>query len=1146
MSELITVQDRPRPPLSDKLIKPGGKYYKDSDLVGLHVHSDGSFLDGYAGVEKIAARAAELRQKAVAITDHQEVGRHMAFAKACAKNDIHPVFGMEGYLVDSFDQAVAEKYGPKDFSHVTLLAKTNKGLSNLWAWSSDAYQNKFYSRALQDWDGIAQFGEDLYASDGCMLAWVAQAILKDDEERCHELMGRYLKAFGDNFYVELHTWQFMTAYGDQTFELNEEQLQLNKDMTKINQGKVALAQQWGVPMVVVNDAHYSVPEDWEKHAYVWKMTTNTSDQTPSGKKADHMMDDDEMVYWLGQHGIAEDVTREAIKNSGIIAESCTAEIVPQLRMPRITDSEEQDEKLFLKHLAEGFQRKVIDGGLDEKVYRERMEWENGIIIPKKFPGYFNIVADYTKTAKKTMLLGPGRGSAGGSLDAWLLDITEVDPIPYGLPFERFINPDRSGFPDIDLDFPQSKRPQVKEDLAERFGADNVVTIGTIQTSGAKGILRDLSRIMEVPWKDQDDISKIFDKARSNDPEKKDITWDEMMEQLKEPLAPFLSRYPRLFRFMGEMVGMIRGSSQHASGILISSDPLLGILPVRVTKKKDGGKPVSAFTMKEVEDLGFVKFDVLGLRHLDTIEICLRLIKERHGVEIDLYGFGEKEYSDPAIWPAIWAGDTTGIFQLETADMTRVAMRHKPNNEVEVADLISVNRPGVIYAGQLEPYLQRREGLEAPAFHNPETEKHLERTFGVLTYQEQIMEIVKDLAGFTPGQADSVRSAVSKKKQAELEAFYDMFIDGCLANEVFVERSETGDPRQDAENIWKSIQASGSYAFSLIHATEYAIISCWEVWLRHYYYEEFVTALLTSDAKKDKDEPPKTAIYMRHARMRGVEVLVPDINESKGEFQTIGYGKDVAVRYGLNFIKGIGAATTDEFLPLQPFSSFDDFLERTNVNRGAIFTLITIGAFDSFGVDRAALMKRYRDRLVLGVLGEPTKPVCLIKGKGSYKTPRPKYIVKKVGKADREKLMEMEIPDFESEESLYQIEKELTGSFISKDPMAKFIGAIDKMCLSSPEEMLAMKTGEVGTVGGQITKLKVIKTKSGRNPGQEMAFMGVEYNYELFDITIFPGDYAKYKFLLKLDAPIICRVNRLDKGVCTNEIERLDWIYEGDN
>jgi len=1085
-----------------------------SDFVGLHVHGQHSFLDGYASVEQIAQRTVELGQKAVALTDHQEVGAHLMFLEACERAEIKPILGMEGYLVDSYQQAVAEKYMPKDFSHVTLLAKNNNGLRNLWAWSSDAYINKRYRRALQDWDGIAKYGQDIYASDGCLLAWMARAILADDEDRCHELMGRYLNAFGDNFFMELHTFQFMEAE-------NNEQRDLNAQMTKVNQGKVALATQYGVPLVVVNDSHYAQPEEWENHNIVWEMSTGKNDdQTGRGQCAAHMMGDDELVFWMARHGVTEKVTREAIAHTAVIAEACNVSIEPKLRMPRVTESSEEDNKLFLKQLEAGFERKIVQRGLDVERYHERLEYEAKLILEKDFAGYFNVVADYTKHAKSTMLLGPGRGSGGGSLCTWLMDITEVDPIKYGLPFERFLNPDRKGLPDIDLDFPQSKRPQVKIDLGERFGHDRVVTIGTVSTLGPKGILKDLARIWKIDWNDSTEMSKIFDRAKSNDPDKTSMTWDEIMEQLAEPMAPYVVKYPRLFQKMSEMVGMIRGSSSHASGILISTEDLEGILPIRVTGSANSKALVSAWTMNEVEKMGFVKFDVLGLRHLDTVEMCLKLIEERHGVTLDLYGFDDEQYSDPDIWTEIHRGDTTGIFQLETADMTKVAKRFKPNNEVEVADLISANRPGVIYAKQLEPFLLRREGLEAPSFQNPMTEKHLQRTFGIIVLQEQIMEIVKDLAGFTPGQADSVRSAVGKKKQAELDKFHEQFVDGCLANPVFCTGSETGDPRADAENIWRSIKASGSYAFSIVHATEYAIISSWEVWLRHYYYPEFLTALLSTDAKKEKDEPPKTAIYMRHARMRGLDILGPDINESRGDFRST----DNGVRYGFNFIKGIGDSTTKRFLPMQPFTSFDDFLERTNVNRGAIFTMIKIGAFDSFGEKRHDLWMRFRDILIHGT---PTH--------------------KKLVKAAREKVAADPIPSFGSRRDLYEIEKDLTGSFVTEDPMAPYVHAIEQNCLSSPEELEDLHTNQTAIVGGQITRIKEIVTKRGKNPGQKMAFLDIEWNYQIFNVTVFPHEYARYRFLdLKEEVPVAVRVTRLLKGCCASEVERLDWIFGEDN
>lgn len=1079
-----------------------------SDFANLHNHSEGSFLDGQARATGIARRAKRLGQEAVGLTDHGECNQHVAFQKACLAEGIKPLLGMEGYLVDSVERVRAEK--DSENSHITLIAKTDKGLRNLWAWATVASTELTYYKPLMDWARAPQFAEDLYATDGCLLSYLARAIIADDEERCHALLGHYLEVFGDNFHIELHTWQFETPTDD-------EQRQLNADMTKVNRGKVALATQYGIPLIVVNDSHYAEPEDWEQHAMVWQMNTkDKGDQTEGrGKTAAHMMGDDELIYWMGRHGIAENITREAIKNTRVIAESCTAEIRPQLRMPRFTESEEHDVRLFERHLEEGFRRKVLDRGKGDRAeeYLARMEHEAKMIIDKGFAGYFNYVAEYTKRAKARMLVGPGRGSGTGSLCAYFSDITEIDPLDHDLPFERFMTPGRKSLPDIDLDFPQSRRPEMKQYLVDRFGEDKVATIGTLTRLAPKGILANLRKAMDIPWADAQEIKAIFERTTIDVDTSKDNVeelWQHMIDELLAieadeigaKLRTQMAKHPELFKLMSQMVGMVRQSSSHASGIVISDEPLLGTLPLRLKKNT----LVSMFDMDEVEWLGFVKFDILGLRHLDTIDTALRLIRERHDVTIDPYTLGKAELSDPAIWTEIHDGDTLGVFQLETALGTRTTKQFLPVSWDDVTDLISVGRPGVIDAKQLEPYLERRAGLAEAHYHHPLTEPILGRTHGVLVYQEDILKIVQRLAGFTPDEADDVRKGVAKKKMDLLRTFEAKFVDGCLANAEFVALSETGDPEQDARDIWTSIEASGRYAFSLNHATAYALISSWEVWLRHHYYREFVAALMATD-------PERVPVYSRHARARGLEVLPLDINLSRARF----HPTDTGVRYGLADVTGIGEITVGPLLAERdshgPFVSLTDYLERVKIQRGATEKLIQIGALDSIAgtLSRSELLEAFYGHIVA------TSKV----------------------KADRVKFAEKipTIPDYADPKVVAAVEKELTGSFITQDPMAPYVRMIEKNCLQHPQELEALAVGDVATVGGTLVRRKDIVTKK----GDPMCFLTVEWNFREFEVTVFPRDFRQFKWLLVVDKPIACRVIRLAKGCCANDIVRLDFI-----
>lgn len=1046
---------------------------------GLHTHSQRSFLDGYSSLEEIAQRAKTLGQKSVALTDHAEVGGHWQFQKECLSQGIKPLFGIEGYMVDSVAKSREEK--DRLNSHITLIAKNQEGLKNLWAWSSEAYEKNFYYRALQDWDGAKKYSKGLYASDGCLLAFMARAIIADDKDKQHRLMGQYLDLFGDNFYMELHTFQFMDPS-------TEEQHRLNKEMTMVNQGKVELANKYGVPLVVVNDAHYTKPDDWINHDLVWAMNTQSNmDQTGRGQTASWMMDNEDILYWMSKHGISRSVTEEAIKNSSIISDSCEVEIKPEQRMPRITPTDKDDLRLFLKTLEDGFDKKVSQRGLDSDFYFKRLESEIKTITDKSFQGYFNVVADYHKWAKyeAKMMTGAGRGSAGGSLVAYLMDITEVDPLKYDLDFDRFLVKERKGLPDIDLDYPQSRREEVKQYLATKYGEDHICGIGTLSTLQPKGVLADLSRAMDIPKEDSRAISKIIEEVSDMDIEEGD-SWSEIVQESGGELASWAKRYPELFEKMGEMVGLVRQSGTHAAGTLVSSEPLPGNLPTRVK----GGHKVSAFTGDEVEELGYVKFDILGIRHLDTLQNAKNMIRERHGVEVDYYSFGDKEFRDPAIWKMFEKAQVNGIFQAETDSMSKVGSQLLPKSEEDLSVLFAINRPGVIQAGLLDPFLKRWNGEEEVHFDHPMMEEIVGSTMGILVFQEQILSTVKKIAGFSGGEADQVRKILGKRLHEQMLEKKKEFFDRALKNEEFVAQSKSGNPVDDLDKIWGSIEASGKYSFNKSHSVAYALLGSWEVWTKHYFFPEFITALLQTD-------PDKIGKHVAEARRNGIEILPPDINESGKTFTLT---SDTTIRYGLGAIAHVGAKAIKEILKNRPYSSLEEFVDKNPariVNKRVVVNLIRIGAFDSMG-DRSDVLQNY-------------------------------YDIRKIKET---------APDFTLDDVVYEAEMELVGTYILKDPMDRYRKAIENVCVSSPHEIEELQKGETGEVGGQVTKIKEHTTKGGR----QMAFTEITWDDEVFEVTVFPDAWSTFKNLMSVGAPVATRVSRLDRGCHMVHLERLDWIF----
>lgn len=1105
--------------------------------VNLHNHSEGSYLDGYATVADIAARAAELGQSAISITDHGECNQHFAFQKACRQVGVHPILGMEGYwLPDIADK----KTSPN--SHITLLAASQQGLHNLWALSSVAYERKyFYKRPLADIGLLRTYAEGMYASDGCMLTDLGRAVVDGQEDRARQYVGTLLDIFGERFFMELHTWQFMDPQ-------NAEQRRLNAEMAAINKAKVRLATELGVPLVVVNDSHHARPEDWRNKELVWRFNTrqNADQLGDEGQKADHIMGTEELVMWMSRHGIGRSVVEEAVRNSALIAENCVAEVRPTLGLPQFTDSERGDMIKFLDLVEAGFRRKVIDSGLDVDLYWRRMETESKLICDKSFAGYFLVVHDYVKAAKNgswaqyvtpgaepdPIQVGPGRGSGGGSLVAWLLDITAIDPIRHDLLFERFLAPSRKGYPDIDTDFPRSKRPGIKAYLEARYGQDHVCTIGTTTRNNPKAMVRDLGRALGVPYRDVDDISRIImDVAKlvADETEEtgEDVSWDTVVSERGGELAPWARKYPELFERLGQMVGIARQSGVHPSGVLVNSEPLLGKVPMRTRKHGTADEiTTTQFDMDEVEQLGGVKFDLLGIRHLDTLDTTRRLVRERRGVDLDFEALTESQLSDSAIWERIDRGRTTGVFQVETPGATRTAIDLKPRNVSDVAHLVSIIRPGVKDAGLTEAFLARRSGLEPVVYDHPLMKPIVESTYGVLVYQEQMIRAARELAGFTPDEADELRRITAKKKSELLGPWEEKFLAGCLNNPAFID--PLGSPeraRQIAAKVWASINASARYSFNKSHAVGYGLIATWEVFAVHHYEPEFLVALMQTDADAINR-------YVREARRSDIKILPPDINLSEQKFTLTGD----TIRYGIDTVMGVGASIARDIQRGRPYTSLRDYLARAGrgTHKSAVLNLIKIGAFDDMGT-REDLLCEYQRYRILESVAERKRATL---------TPEQadEIVARKL--TERPDEWVIEIPDFSDQQVIYRIEEELVGTYVTVDPMDRYVKALDAVAIRHPEEIDNYTVGDLFTIGGQVSKVKEHTIAKGRFKGSTMAFLSITWNEEEFEVVSFPETWRQVSALVQPGVPLACRVIRTERGCSLSSVQRLDLLFDG--
>lgn len=1126
-----------------------------SGFVGLHIHSEFSALDGRGRCDEMAAQAVANGDEALAITDHDECGGHLAFQEACRNAGIKPIFGEEARWVHDIAESRANKTGGHDASHIVLLARDQQGLRNLWSLSSLAYEEEnFYGKPQLNPGLLREYSAGLWASDGCGLTRFTDHVENGDEDAARAEWATLLDIFGDRFYSELHTFRILEPK-------TEKDHWLNNRIMAMNRAKVRFASEMGVPLVVVNDAHYAREDQWEQHRLIWNMSVKSykKDQVDSkGHAADWMMNRAELIEHMAAHGVPVSVVEEAITNTVMIAESCNVEITPTLKMPRLEPTDELDAALFRRSVEEGFKRFILDRGLPEEPYRQRLEYEAKLITDQGMTGYFNVVADYVQAArdgsyiqwvepqakKKPCLCGPGRGSGGGSLVNYLLGITSLDPIKYDLMFERFINPDRPDYPDIDVDFQKSHRPGLKSYLGARYGEGNVCSIGLDSRSGPKQTLKDIARAMGIEFADVkkmvDLVGEIdqMDEYDENelDEDQEPPTWDEVLAEMGGELAPWARKHPLLFERMEQMVlprGLVRNHGVHAAGVVVNDGPILGAVPTRVNK----GIRSTQFDMNEVAALGGVKDDLLANKGLDVLAIARDLVYQRHRVWLDYDGFGfgvpkdcppenvvtfgDEHYEDPAIWEQIDRGHTAGIFQIGTPGGTKQAMRFRPRSLPELADLVSINRPGVIRAGLLDTYLARRRGEEEVVYDHPMMEPITGRTMGILVYQEDLIRTAREIAGFTAGEAEALRKAIGKKLADKMAEMEPKFISGCLANAEFMAR---GGSEKVAHKLWMSLSAAGAYAFNRAHATGYAMQPCWEIWTKHYFFDEFITGCLAVYENK-------TETFIRECRRRSRPVQVPDINTSGARF-TLAEG---GVRYGLVDVRGVGDAVMPEITRLRPFASLPDYLARTTKQfggkKGVVDSLVKVGAFDALhpGVSRVELMKMVHYHWA------------------SLKTAEGKWA--KLDQAARDKIVADRIakhpaqyptPELETIEDITAIEIEMLGTFVTHDPMEKYAEMIEGECIRHPNDIVDFDTGEIFTIGGELTRIKLHTQRNGK----QMAFLSVRWAEEDFDIVAFADAWGRCKMLMQEGVAVACQVIKLNgKGCQLSHVERLDWILE---
>ena len=1079
----------------------------------LHVHTEYSLLDGSNKIKEYVARVKELGMNSAAITDHGVMFGCIDFYKAAKEAGIKPIMGCEVYVAPGsrFDRETVR--GEDRYYHLVLLAENDLGYSNLTKIVSKGYVDGFYYKPRVDLEILEQYHEGVIALSACLAGEVPRYLVRNLYEEGKQAALRYQEIFGKgNFFLEL-----------QDHGIPEQRL--------VNQQLMRMSQETGIELVATNDVHYTYESDAESHDILLCIQT--------GKKVE---DEDRMRYEGGQYYVkSEEEMRQlfpyalqALENTQKIADRCEVNIeFGVTKLPRFDVPE--------GYTAWEYLNKLCFEGLEERYHpvtpelKERLEYELNTIKSMGYVDYFLIVWDFIKFARDhDIMVGPGRGSAAGSLVSYTLGITKLDPMRYQLLFERFLNPERVTMPDIDVDFCFERRQEVIDYVTRKYGKDRVVQIVTFGTLAARGVIRDVGRVLDMPYAQVDSIAKMI-------PNELNITIDKaltMNHELKE-LYESDDQIHYLIDMSRRLEGLPRHTSMHAAGVVISQKPVDEYVPL---SRASDGTLVTQYTMTTLEELGLLKMDFLGLRTLTVIQNAVHLAERSSQTKIDM---DHIDYNDPKVLEMIGSGKTEGVFQLESGGMKNFMKELKPRSLEDIIAGISLYRPGPM--DFIPQYIRGKNHPETVTYDTPLLKPILEQTYGCIVYQEQVMQIVQALAGYSLGRADLLRRAMSKKKAAVMEKERESFVygnpedgvPGCINN---------GIRERIANKIYDEMTDFAKYAFNKSHAAAYAVVSYQTAWLKYYYPVEFMAALMTSCI----DNPGKVAEYILNSRQMGISILPPDVNQSEGIFTVEGR----SIRYGMAAIKGVGKpvmeAVAREREENGPFVSLQDFAERMSgkeINKKTVENFIKSGAFDSFGATRKQMMQVYvqvLDAVAQEKKNSMTGQMSLFdfvdeETKHSYEIPLPN------------------VGEYGKEEKL-ALEKEVLGIYISGHPLEeqeecwrKNITAVTTDFLPDEETgMPKVVDGAKVIVGGMITDKKIKYTKNNKT----MAFLTLEDLLGTLEIVVFPRDYERNASLMQEDAKVFIqgRVSAEDdkasKLICEkiypfSDVPRELWIQFAD-
>ncbi|WP_295421529.1 DNA polymerase III subunit alpha [Sulfurovum sp.] len=1024
----------------------------------LHLHTEYSLLDGANKIKALAKKVKELGMTSVAMTDHGNMFGTIDFYNTMRKEGIKPIIGMEAYVhnqEDIGDKSVRQRF------HLCLYAKNEVGYKNLMYLSSQAYINGFYYYPRINWDLLKENSEGLICSSACLqgeVNWhlnLSERNLKfgaKGYEEAKRVALKYKEVFGDDFYLEI----MRHGIGDQH--------RIDKDIIRISQ-------ETGIKVIATNDTHYTVQKDADAHEAFMCIAMNKLYDDPNRLR--HSVHE---FYVKSPQQMAElfaDIP-EALENTQEIADKCNLEIKlgnptpPNFKFARERAADisltlpepdkeyslENDIALFIEESRRGLERRLeIVAPEKHQEYRDRLQVEIDIINNMKFPGYMLIVWDFVKAAKDMGIpVGPGRGSAAGSLVAYALEITDIDPMPYGLLFERFLNPERVSMPDIDMDFCQARRQEILDYVVEKYGRVNVAQIITFGKLLAKGVIRDVARVLDMPYAKADAMAKLI-------PDELGIDLKNSYE--KEPkIKELLESDPqakRTWEYALALEGLNRNAGTHAAGVVISNEPLWQKTPLFKPTGLD--TLATQYSGKYVEDVDLIKFDFLGLKTLTVIEEALQLVERRHGKRIN---FVEENIEDPEVYEYISTGETLGLFQIESAGMQDLAKKLKPNGFEDVIAMLALYRPGPMESGMLDDFVERKHGRAEITYMFPELEPILKPTYGVIVYQEQVMQIVQTIGGFSLGGADLVRRAMGKKIKEEMDKLKGEFADGA---------AKKGFDRSKAETLFDLIVKFAGYGFNKSHSAAYAMITFYTSYLKHYYPTEFMAAILTLE----KNNTDKVVRYVDELKRMGIKLLPPDINKSGLVFEARNIEGDEVVMFGMGAIKGAGDIAINTMLEARKegeFKDFSDFVSRidsSKVNKKVIESLVKAGALDSFGYSRKAMLSQIEEIIDTAKKAGEAKKMAVgsLFGEGEEMT---------------SVTLELQhLDEFEPMEIL-EMEKESLGFYVSGHPLDKYRETLDSIKYTLSSEIDDLADGSQALFIGKIEGITEKISKKGNKFG----------------------------------------------------------------